>query len=66
MRFPYPHWDTAAWCVVLALAFGLEGLGILRPGDATLTQLIRTVIPLWARAMILGWLAYHFLIASGK
>lgn len=66
MKFPYPHWDTAAWAVVLFAAFALEFLGIFRPADATLTQLIRTVIPTWARAMILGWLCYHFLIQSGK
>jgi len=59
------NWDTAAWCAVLGAAFALEALGLTRPGDATLTQLIRAAIPIWARAMILGWLFYHFLIASG-
>ncbi len=66
MKFPYPAWDTAAWAFVLAGAFALEVLGLARQNEATLTQLIRTTIPVWARAMILGWLAYHFLIASGK
>ena len=65
-KYPFPRWDTCAWCIVLGLAALLEALGLTRPGDATLTQLIRSTVPMWARAAILGWLAYHFLIATGK
>lgn len=64
MKFPYPHWDTIAWAIALGTCVTLEALGLINPGDATLTQLIKTTIPIWARAMILGWLSYHFLIAT--
>ena len=63
-KFPYPPWDTLAWCVVIAAAVILETLGLTRPHDATLSALIRATIPIWARAMVLGWLAYHFLLQS--
>ena len=61
-KFPYPRWDTLAWLTVILCGAALESIGLARPGDATLSALIRATIPIWARAAILGWLAYHFLI----
>ena len=62
-KYPFPHWDVLAWCIVLLAAFVLETIGLLRPTQgATLTALIRATVPVWLRAMVLGWLAYHFLI----
>jgi membrane-bound acyltransferase YfiQ involved in biofilm formation len=60
----YPEWNKILWYVVLAVAFGLEFLGIFAPGKATLTRLICAAIPAWLRAMILGWLFYHFLLQN--
>jgi hypothetical protein len=56
----WPTWDRILWVVVLGSAFGLEFLGIFKPGEATLTRLICTTIPCWLRWMILGWLIFHF------
>jgi hypothetical protein len=56
-------WNLAVWCVTLTIALTLEMLGIFKGGnDTTLTSLTCRVIPVYARAMILGWLCYHFLI----
>jgi hypothetical protein len=63
-QYPWLGWDKAAWCVVIAAALGLEFFGIFDPIGATLTRLICATIPAWGRAMLLGWLCYHFLIAN--
>jgi hypothetical protein len=63
-QYPFPSWDRIVWCLVLAAAFALEFLGIVKPSEATLTRLICATLPPWVRSMILGWLVYHFLIAN--
>lgn len=56
-------WNLAVWCVTLAIALGLEMLGIFRGGaDTTLTSLICRVLPLPVRVMVCAWLCFHFLI----
>jgi hypothetical protein len=60
--YNFPLWNRIIWLVVIGLAFALEFLGIFRPGEATLTALIKATIPTAFRAMIVGWLAYHFVI----
>jgi membrane-bound acyltransferase YfiQ involved in biofilm formation len=63
-NYPFPTWDKIFWIVVLGAAFTLEFLGIFKPGEATLTRLICNTLPAWLRAMILGWLFYHFLLQN--
>lgn len=61
-KYPFPHWDVLAWCLVLLAAIVLEVVGLIRPQEATLSALIRSTVPIWGRAMILGWLGWHFLL----
>lgn len=58
----YVRWDVIALCVALAVVFVFEMLGVFTTRYVTITALVRQVVPLWARAMILGWLCYHFMI----
>lgn len=48
-------------CAMLAL-FILEMIGLTRDNFVTISEVVRTYVPKWTRAMILGWLCYHFLI----
>jgi hypothetical protein len=62
---PYSGWNLYLWLVLFILTFTNEMLGVLwGRHDVTLTYLIRNSIPAWGRAMILGWLVWHFLIAA--
>jgi hypothetical protein len=47
--------------VAICIVFTLEMLGVFGARYVTLTALVRTFIPKWLRAMILGWLCWHFL-----
>lgn len=58
----YVRWDYIALCVAMAIVFGLEMLGVFGKHYITITEITVTYLPAWARAMILGWLGYHFLI----
>lgn len=62
MLAKYLTWDVVAMAVALVIIFTLEMLGIFGRHYVTLTLLARTFIPRWARAMICGWLMYHFVI----
>jgi uncharacterized membrane protein YozB (DUF420 family) len=60
----FASWNLDLWFALFALTLAVELLGIFGGRqDATLTYLIRNTVPAWLRAMILGWLVYHFLIA---
>lgn len=57
---------TAFWIgVALFAAIATwEFLGVAGVIPYTITYFIRSVTPLWARWMILGWLCYHFGLAK--
>jgi uncharacterized membrane protein YozB (DUF420 family) len=60
----YANWNLYLWLVLFVVTLTVELLGVFYGRqDATLTYLIRSTVPAWLRAMILGWLVYHFLIA---
>ena len=58
----FPHWNLIVWLILLAAIGAFEGLGIANGKLATLTAIIKATIPVWARAMIWGWLGWHFVI----
>lgn len=58
----YLRWDLVAMCTALAVVFAFEMLGVYTDRYITITAIIRATIPRWARAMILGWLCYHFML----
>lgn len=60
----FAHWDYIALCISMAVVFGFEMLGVFGKDYITITYLCRTYLPLWARGMIIGWLAVHFLIQT--
>ena len=57
----YVRWDTTAMCAALAVVFVFEMFGIFTDRYVTITAIVRGVLPRWARAAVLGWLAWHFL-----
>lgn len=58
----YLRWDVVAMCVALAVVFVFEMVGVFTNNYITITALVRQFVPLWARAMVLGWLCYHFMV----
>ena len=62
----FHHWDVVALCAALAVVFGFEMLGVLTTHYITITAIVRTYMPFWMRAMILGWMCYHFMIQPPK
>lgn len=58
----FAHWDVAALLVAMLIVFVLEMMGVFGKQYVTITAVIRTYVPMWARAMILGWMMFHFLI----
>ena len=62
----FSHWDVIVWLTLLSAIGIFEGLGIANDKLMTLSALIRATVPAWVRAMILGWLIYHFMLQTGK
>ena len=62
----FSRWDVIAMCVALAVVFTFEMLGVFTTRYITITALVRGYMPLWVRAMVLGWMCYHFMIAGVK
>jgi hypothetical protein len=58
----YVRWDLVLMCVALAVVFGFEMLGVFTDKYVTITAIVRETVPKWARAMVCGWLFYHFVI----
>lgn len=59
--FLYAHWDVVAICVAMSILFIIEMLGVFVPRYVTITAIVRAYVPKWVRAMVLGWLVYHFM-----
>jgi hypothetical protein len=59
-------WDMVLMCIALGIVFAFEMMGVFVDRYVTITAICRTYVPLWGRAMILGWLVYHFTIAKGN
>ena len=57
----FHHWDVVALCVAMAVVFVFEMVGVFRTDYVTITYLVRSYMPFWMRAMILGWMWWHFM-----
>ena len=57
-----PWWDGPVLLGALLIVLGLELLGCFGTHRMTISYLVFHYIPRGPRAMILGWLVYHFLI----
>ena len=62
----YLRWDIVAMCVALAVVFAFEMAGVFGRHYITITAIVRAYVPIWARGMVIGWLAVHFLINQPK
>lgn len=57
----FREWDFVTMMVLLTGVLVFEFLGVFTDkGYVTITSLIRQYVPMWGRAMFLGWLVYHF------
>lgn len=57
----FVRWDTVSITIAIAILVVLELLGVFNDRYVTITYLVRTFIPLPARAAIIGWMWYHFM-----
>lgn len=62
----FKRWDVVAMCVAMSIVFTLEMLGVFTNKYVTITAIVRGTVPRWARAMICGWLYYHFVVVGAK
>jgi uncharacterized membrane protein YozB (DUF420 family) len=60
----YIRWDVAMMCLAMAVLFAFEMLGVFTDKYITITALVRMYMPKWMRAMILGWMVYHFMFGE--
>lgn len=58
----YVGWDIVLMAIAMAIVFGFEMLGVFTDKYVTITAITRAYMPRWARAMLCGWLYYHFVI----
>ena len=61
MVVDFARWDVIAMCIALAVVFVFEMLGVFGGKYITITALVREFMPMWMRAMILGWMCWHFM-----
>ena len=57
----FARWDVIAMCIALATVFVFEMMGVFSTKHITITELVREFMPMWMRAMILGWMCWHFM-----
>lgn len=60
-KFIYTRWDVVAMCLAMSVLFTFEMLGVFTSHYITITAIVRAYVPKWLRAMLLGWLVYHFM-----
>jgi hypothetical protein len=58
----FKRWDLITMLIMFGALFTFEMFGVFKAHYVTITEIICNSVPKWARAMILGWLGYHFLI----
>lgn len=58
----YYRWDVIAMFCSLAILTYLEMMGVFTNSFVTITFIVRKFIPKWVRAMVCGWLYYHFVV----
>lgn len=57
-------WDLAVMFVLLGTIFTFEMLGVFNAHFVTLTQIIKTFIPMPVRIMVTAWLGWHFVLSD--
>ena len=61
----YASWDTIGWLSIIFVGAGWEIYGAVGRGT-TFTDLVRNTVPIWVRAVVLGVLIWHFIIAKAN
>jgi hypothetical protein len=60
----FVRWDVVLLLGSMAVVLAFEMLGVFGGGRyATITAIVRDYVPRWARAMMCGWLCWHFVVA---
>jgi len=62
----YARWSTIGWLAIIGLGTYWEIAGFIRKDGTTFTDLVRSTVPVWARVIILGALAWHFCLAKAN
>jgi len=57
------RWDTIAWLVLIVAGSVLEITGVTDKHTTTFTDLVESILPLWARFMLLALLGWHFVFS---
>ena len=60
----FAKWDVILLFLSIAVVLCFEILGVFGKQYVTITEIVRTYIPAWVRAMVLGWMVYHFVVAQ--
>lgn len=55
------RWDLIVMYVLLATIFTFEMIGVFSPHMVTITQIIKSYVPMPLRWMIVAWLFWHFI-----
>jgi hypothetical protein len=55
------RWDLVLMFVLLAVIFIFEMLGVFSPQLVTITQIIKSLVPMPLRWMVIAWLFWHFI-----
>lgn len=58
------HWDLITMFVLLALLFVFEMLGVFSVRLITITQIVKSLVPMPCRIMLLAWLCWHFCVSD--
>ena len=60
----FTRWDLIVMCIVMALVFTFEMLGVFNARFVTITAICRSFVPRPLRAFICLWLFWHMVIAG--
>lgn len=55
------RWDLILMFVLLGVIFTFEMIAVFRPDWVTITQIIKTFMPMPLRWLVFGWLFWHFI-----
>lgn len=58
------RWDLVVVFILMAAMFTFEMLGVFSPHMVTITQIIKSYVPMPFRFMVIGWLIWHFIISD--
>lgn len=58
------RWDLIVMFVLFGLMFTFEMLGVFSPHLVTITQILKSFMPMPVRFMVYAWLGWHFIVSD--